>query len=261
MTAKIFLIVFFIPLVCFSNIVVSGPLSYVYSGKHGDKVEGQIRIYNQSEKPQRVMLKFYDCPYYSQKDQGYIYPEVGSDARSNAHWFNLEKNIITLAGLSSYDIPIKGVIPSGKDHEGSYYSILMVEPELEDKTLDKEKPMVRSLVRYALHIVTTIEGTGTYDLKILKKEMKKEKDKKTFEFEVENTGSNYFRPDVVVELYSESGEKIEPFKMSPVWLFPSKTKTYSIDISNLKKGKYQGLILFDQKGADFFGSKCEFEIQ
>ena len=250
-----------LPFFCFSTVIVSGPLSYVYSGKHGDKIEGKIQLYNQSEKPQRVMLKFYDYPYFDNEEQGYIYPEVGKDKRSNASWFQLEKNLVTIPGSSSYEVPVRGTFPENKKLEGSYYSILMIEPELEEIKFDEEKPMVRSLVRYALHMVTSLDETGEYGLKIISKNIKEKGEKKIFEFEVENTGSKYFRPNILIELYSQSGEKIEPFKLSPIWLLPTKTKKYEIDVTDLKLGKYQGMILFDQKGADFFGSNCEFELK
>lgn len=238
--------------------IVSGPLSYTFEGSPGEEMKGSLTLHNQDDKPQKVSFQFFDYPYFDEKENGYEYPEVGTDKRSNASWFELEKDHVLLGAQSSYELKYKVKFPKENSLQGSYYSILMVEPVLDELKYKEDKPLVRSVVRYALHMVTSLKGSGTFDLKMEKKHLDEEK--KVFSFEVSNVGSKHFRPDVILDLYSESGDKLEPIRIAPTWIMPDKQKKFDIDVSHLKKGKYQGLILFDQKDADFFGAEVAFSI-
>lgn len=241
-----------------TDISIIGAMSYEYTGKKGDLLEGKIKIANNTDVAKEVKISLCDYPISDEKTT--IYPEAGSDSRSNAMWLQLPVKKLVISPNGTYDFVFKIQIPK-EGIEGTYNCMLMVEPFVTERSSeDNEKAMVRSIIRYALHIVTNIENTGTYQLKILDKKLKKIEDKTFYTVTVENTGTKYFRPDIHMDLYNNKGEKVENFEINPRWLFPGKQRTYDLDVSALPKGSYQGLLIFDQKGADFYGSKCQFDI-
>lgn len=242
-----------------TDISIVGPMSYEYTGKKGEVLEGRIKIANNTDVLKEVKISLCDYPISDEKTT--IYPEAGSDPRSNSMWLKIPSKKITISSNGTYDLVFKIEIPKEKVLEGTYNCMLIVEPLVSEGPFDgKEKMMVRSIIRYALHIVTNIENTGTYQLKVLEKKLVKNEDKTFYNITVENTGTKYFRPDIHIDLYNAKGEKVENFSINPRWIFPGKQRVYDLDVSSLSKGSYQGLLIFDQKGADFFGAKCQFDI-
>ena len=246
-------------LVTASEICIVGPMSYEYTASKGDQVTCKVKVANNAKETKEVQFTLYDYPV---TENGITYyPEAGVDPRSNSSWIQMETKKVAISAASTYDYEVKIHVPSGKEYEGTYNCILMVEPVLSSVKLENmEKASVRSILRYAVHLVTNIKDTGAYDLKVVDKKLVDKEGKSFYEITFENTGSIRFRPNVHADIFDDKGEKKQEKNLNPMWLFPGKKRTYSFDVSELTKGKYHALVVVDQKGADFFGCRCQFDV-
>lgn len=243
-----------------SDICIVGPMSYEYTAKKGEQISCKVKVANNSKQTKEVKFTLYDYPI---TDGGVThYPEAGSDERSNSSWVQMPSSKVAISASSVYEAEFKINLPKDTDVAGTYNCILMVEPAVSSVKLeDSDKASVRSILRYAIHLVTNIQDTGSYDLKVVDKWLEKKEEKSFYCVTLENTGTLRFRPNIHADFFTDKGEKKEEVNLNPMWLFPGKKRTYRFDVTEFEKGSYHALVVVDQKGADFFGCKCSFDIK
>lgn len=188
---------------------VVGGLTREATLQPGAKTEGRIILRNNTEQPQEV--KVYQTDYLFWADGRNQYGEPGSTPRSNARWIVHTPQQLTVPPKSTESVYYTIQAPAQEALRGTYWSMLMVEPVAAD-TLEPPQPEegkvtigIRSVMRYAIQMVTHIGDTGARDLKFADKQLLVEAGKRTLRLDLENTGERWLRPLVWAELYDEQG--------------------------------------------------------
>lgn len=260
----IFLIFLQLSFSLFAGVSVIGGLTRETTLSLGGKKEGKIIIKNGSEKAQEV--KIYQTDYLFWADGRNSYGEPGTTGRSNAKWITFTPKQITLPPNGSEAVYYTIEIPKEENLCGTYWSIFMVEPisseVLEPPKQEKDKVVVgiKTVVRYAIQIITNIGDTGKKDIKFVDKKLIVEEGKKFLQLDVENTGERCLVPLVWAELYDEKGINLGRFDGGRFRIYPSCSVRYKIDLSEVPSGKYKALIVADSGDENVFGAQYDLEL-
>ena len=232
--------------------------------KPGETFESYMRLNNNGPKEETV--KIYQTDYSFSADGRTYYEKPGKMSRSNAAWITVGSKQVTLPGLATMDVKYSCKVPDDGNLVGTYWSIIMFEviPPAQRAKSDADKKEihfgVNQVMRYGVQIVTHFGETGARSLKFLGTKLLQGKDGKTLQVEIENNGERWLRPFSYVELYTEKGEPAGKIEGERWRIFPGTSVRYKFDVSSLKVGTYNALIVFDNKDASVFGVQYKLNI-
>ena len=232
--------------------------------KPGETFESYIRLKNNGPKEETV--KIYQTDYLFSADGKTYYDAPGKVARSNAAWIAVSPKQVTLPGLATLDVKYACKIPASESLIGTYWSIIMLEvlppgQRIKNEPAKKEINFgVNQVMRYGVQIVTHLGDTGARSLKFLSTELLQGKEGKTLQVDLENNGERWLRPFSYVELFNEKGEPAGKLEGERWRIFPGTSVRYRFDVSSLKAGAYNALIVFDNKDASVFGVQYKLNV-
>ncbi len=241
-----------------------GEGTQVKAARPGESYQGSISIHNNGSSPAEV--KLYQTDYSFKADGSSDYGSPGSLPRSNAKWISLVRQDAIIPPNTTARIDYEVRVPANKALSGSYWSMVMVEPIAKDSAEAVEPLPERTMgfkvnTRYGIQIVTEIGTTGEPGLAFSNPQLQNDEGKRVFSIAVENTGQRWLRPALSLELYAESGNAVGKFQGERRRLFPGTSALYLIDLGDVPKGKYLGLVVADGTGDNLFGANVELEIE
>jgi hypothetical protein len=261
------LFILLIPYFAEAGVSIVGELTREKSSKIGEAYSGIIFVRNTSETPQGV--KIYQTDYLFFQDGNNIYGEPGKDPRSNAKWITFTPNFLTIPPKEKAEIQYTIKIPEDKTLMGTYWSMFMVEgvanspleSEVVPPTKDEIKASVKTLLRYGIQMITNIGDTGVRKLKFMEIKVMTEKDKVDLQIGIENIGERGSRPSLYTELYDDKGNYIGKFSGGQLRIYPGTSAKFSVDMSQVPKGKYKAMIIVDCGGDDLFGMPYDLVLE
>ena len=231
----------------------------------GSRTEGKIFLRNTSDQPHEV--KVYQTDYMFYADGKNMYGDPGKTVRSNASWITFTPHQFTIPPGETSTVYYTIQAPADNKLNGTYWSLLMVEP-IAPGSLEPPKPKkdevlvgVKTVMRYAVQMVTTIGDTGSRNIKFINKQLSNENGKLFLQLDIENTGERWLNPQIWAEIYDESGASLGRFEGNKMRLYPECSGRFRIDFSQLPKGKYNALVVADNGDENVFGSQYNLEIQ
>jgi hypothetical protein len=247
----------------FAGVAVIGSLVRHYAAKPGETFEGIILLKNTGS--EAVEMGIGQTDYLFTADGSNHYDKPGTQPRSNAGWLSVNPARAFVAPQSTVSVYYKGKVPAGSDLRGTYWSMIMVEPinvptpEVKD---EKEKVVVgiRTIMRYAVQVVTEIGATGTESLNVLEKRLIVNDGKKVLELDVGNNGERVQIPTLWAEFYNEQGISIGRFEGGRWRIYPSCSVRYKVDLADIPAGKYTAMIVMDTGGDYVTGAQYSLEI-
>ncbi len=250
----------------FASVSVIGELTRKYTVKPGGTYEGTIYLRNKGEKPQEVKIEKKDYLFY--KDGSNKFNDPPSHPRSNAPWVTLTPSKATIPPGETMSVNFKIHVPNEQNLNGTYWSVIMVEP-VEDitpetilKTEDKKLTMsLKVVIKHAIQIITDIGDTGTTKIKFLDKKVISKEGKRFLEVDIENTGDRFLTPQLWVEVFDQEGKSLGKFQGNKYRIFPGCSVKFFADISSIPKGKYKALIVADSSGEKIFGTRMNLDIE
>ena len=132
-------------------------------------------------------------------------------------------------------------------------------PELEE---NKKKVVVgiRTVMRYAVQIVTEIGDTGTEALNVLEKRVVVGDGKKFLELDIINSGERVQIPTLWAEFYNDQGVSIGRFEGGRWRIYPSCSVRYKVDLADIPAGKYTAMVVMDTGNDYVTGAQYTLEI-
>jgi hypothetical protein len=248
------------------DVYVVGSLTREATLQPGGKTEGRIILRNTSDEPREVRM--YQTDYLCYADGGSVYGDPGSVERSNAPWvtFAPQQLVVPAGEIGSVYYSVE--VPGDLEAEGTYWSMLMVEP------LGKPSPGssgsdegdqnvgIRTVLRYGIQVVTNIGNTGSREMAFRDKSLLAAEDgKRVLRLDIENTGKRWLTPLVWADLYDENGVSVGRFEGGRLRLYPGCSGRFNIDLTQIPKGAYQALIVADNGDDCVFGAQCRLEIE
>jgi hypothetical protein len=251
------------------QVSIIGDLSQDHEARPGEPYNGSIIVKNDSDDPQEA--KLYQTDYLFACDGTNDYAEPGSTPRSNARWVSFSPSFLTIPPRGSVTVNFTVNVPktiAGKQLEGSYWSMLMVEgiakesPESSLPKKDNRPEMgVRQTLRYGIQIATHIAGTGTRSIKFIQaKLVKGAKGETLLQVDLEDSGTLGFRPDFYVELFDGKGISKGKFPGHRYRLYPGTSVRQMVELNGIGAGTYKALVVVDAGGDDVFGAQYTLDF-
>lgn len=247
------------------GIVVESDLTSEFTLKPGDATEGQIVVRNNSDTPQQVSVSQVD--YSFQADGSTLYADPGSLARSNCEWITVAPKRLSVPANSKAVVYFTIQVPRDETLRGTYWSVLMVEPIAQD-SLEPPRPEqgkiaigLRTIMRYAVQVVTSIGSTGSREIKIPRKQLLADNTGYTLQLDIENTGERWLRPYLRVELYDAQGSLAGRVDGERMRVYPGCSVRNHAKLGTVKPGKYTALVLLDNRDESVWAAQYELDIK
>ena len=244
----------------YSNVVVINGLTHVYSGSSGETIKGEVILLNSSEDEQRVTFDLSEAIFSCTSDR--IFSKDNSHDQSSTNWFegNLMERI--LAPKEKYVYRFNIAIPNNEELKGSFWSMLMVNIEKPIRKETKGNIGIDTKVRYAIGLLTNVNSYEEINLEFEDINLKEDINTAKKELEVKILNESLFVEGtrLSLEVYNKDGVKVHEAVTGRNMVFPGFCKNYKIDISELKKGEYECVLLADSR-EEFFGTNISLTIK
>lgn len=249
-----------------AGVLIKAGMTQEKMAKPGENYRGTIVLQNTDDRPAEA--KVYQTDYNFAADGSNDFGSPGQMYRSNARWINLSQEVITIPpkGTARIDYDVKVPASQAKTLSGTYWSLVMVEPIAQESAESGAKPpdntaQVLEVSRYGVQIVTHLGSGGDAGLSFANPRILVEDGKRLFAVDVENTGQTWLRPGVTLELYNQTGSPVGKLQGVAQRLYPGTSAKFQIDLGQIPKGKYLGLVVADGTGDNLFGANVELDIE
>lgn len=227
----------------------------------GDQFKEKITLKNDQDKTIDVELKQVDYSFNNEGENHYL-PE-GTLPFSNANWVNLSSKWIRIGPHSKVDVTYTITVPENPELEGSYSSLILLEPQQPLEPLGKkkkDKPQIIVKIRYAYLIVTTV-GNPKSDVKVLNKGVAELNNKKMLMIDLENKGKRFCQPKVHLNLFNHEGRLIMDTITPPQKLLPSTSVRYFVDINKFVEDANKGIMYISDDKNCFLAEQVDFSSE
>jgi len=253
---KKYVLIIFLPINTFAQIVITNGLSFLYKSTPNSQIVGQIKLKNIGKRPETFTSSKWNIMFVC-GDNGF-FSDTQTHDRSINDWLEFDVDEKTLSPKEEFNLIFRINIPD--DASGTYWGAVMVEPGEPIISADKEIK-VQNKARYAVQIIADI---GSFESPTLAYKnvtlTKSNTNVRTVKVELENIGFFAIPVKVQLEVYDSRGTKIQVIKAESKRIYPSRCNTYDIEVKNLPPGKYDGVIMSDT-GKKIFGSNVSILIE
>lgn len=230
----------------------------------GEAYSGTLRLRNPDREPREARL--YLADYTFSADGRSTFAAAGTLPRSSARWVSFAPARVRLGPGEEATVGYTVTVPDGAAHSGTYWTVLMVEgidPVLAgaaSRPRARVQVGVRTAVRYAVQLATTIEGTGTAEVRFVSARAFADTTGKVLELEVSNPGTLAYRPELRVELFDAAGNRAGTFSAQRGLVYPGTSIRQRFELGRLPAGDYQALVVGDAGGAEVFGAQYRLKL-
>ena len=247
-----------------AGVAVVGNLARTSNVKPGGAFDGVILIANHGSEPADVRVSQSDYSFEASGANNYAEP--GTIPRSNARWITINPSLLKLAPGETQSVRYKGVVPADPTLRGTFWSMVMVEPDSAPAVTPDNQPGkiavgLQTRIRFAVQLVTELGQGGTRSLKVLEKAIVKSDGKRTLQLDIGNDGERVLIPAISAELFDEKGMSVGRFDAGRARIYPDCSVRAKIDLSTVPPGKYVAMVLLDSGDAQVMGAQYDLEIQ
>ena len=257
-----FVLISFILLFCgfnsIGNIVVLNGLTHENNAIPGETYRTQIEIHNMSDEAKSV--KIYSKDYFYSHTGETRHDAPGTMDRSNANWITYQPELLNLGPDEKALVNIEVQVPENKALSGSYWSVIMVEGIVPPDTTNTVGVSIRTAIRYAVQVITTVGSEGVRDLTFQGLELSKNEDESMIGVVVQNSGEVLLKPEVSLELFDEEGNSVAIFKADKRKTLPGTSIKITIQLEGIKPGVYNGVLVADCGNDSIYGTNVSFEL-
>lgn len=239
-------------------IQVSG-LSTLNQLNPGESTQFVITLTSDKDKPELVQLKL--CDYRCNHEGQHFFEDAGETEKSNTNWIKLGSFRETINPGEKKDIHVTLQVPDQKELNGSYWSVLLIEPSDPLHTLATSDTgfQLQVKVRYAYHIVTNV-GKEKPSLKVIGKGFSDIEARQLFTVDVLNNGNLFLNPKMTVKILNKEGKIEKTLETQTERLYPSSSSRFAVETADVKPGTYQAFLLFDNGDGRIFGDSFDLTV-
>ena len=257
------LITFLFTVITQAGISVIGNLARTTTLNPGDSFEGVILVRNNGKEPADIRLSQSD--YLFQSDGSNDYAEAGKTPRSNAGWVTVSPSRVKIAPGETLPIRYKGKAPADPKLRGTYWSMILVEPNsiaaiAPDGRPDQVAVGLATTIRFAIQIVTEFGNSGTRSLQVTDKRLVQAEGKRALQLDIANDGERLLIPQVTVELFDQGGASVGRFEAGRARIYPACSVRAKADLTDVPAGKYSAMVLLDSGDAQVMGAQYDLEL-
>jgi hypothetical protein len=259
---SILLLFFLSSIKAFSGVVILNGLTHVHSGEAGSKIDGKIKIRNDSSKENRIIIYKQDLILSCENTSIFEYKDVNANPRTLGSWLKVNIDEKILGPHEEYDLSYSINIPKNITQKGSYWTVLMVEGADPIREQESQALQVGSKIRYAVQLITELGSFESPKLQFENVEYKKgvNTNSNIVQIKLKNIGLYSTQTKVLLEIYDSKGAKLKVFQGSVRRIYPNLCNIFELEIKDLPKGIYDGVIIADNS-KDLFGSNVSIKIE
>ena len=245
------------------SVTVENPSDDIYISP-GGTAETSFRVINRTNKEHQITV--YQTDYFFDAAGNNEFGSPGLLKRSNANWLDFTPKRFLIQPKSKATIKVTANIPSSP-LSGTYWSVLMVEyldakaTEAANSSNADMQSKVKIKRRTAIQVRTHITNTGEMKARYFNQAIKEVDGKRKFFVDMENTGTLYFTGQFYINFFDSTGKPVKKILVNKKSLYPGCSVRFVADISQLQKGKYTALCVYDTSGEKVFGGKYQIEIK
>ena len=214
-----------------------------------------------------AVVKLFQTDYLFYADGRTEYGDPGSVQRSNAGWISINPTHVTIPPGETVPVYYEITVPPDSDLTGTYWSIIMIEPEtpMDSQELrgkdGKSTLGLNTVVRYAVQVIVNIGESGNTAVRVVKNELIGIEGKRMLVSDIENAGDRWMRPNFWVELYNEQGKLAGRFESETQRIFPGCSVRHTLDLTEVPSGQYSALMIVDSGDERVFGANYNLRLQ
>lgn len=240
-------------------VLVSDPVQEMEAAP-GEVYEGRIQLRNPGS--EAVSVRVYQTDYLFYADGRTLYPDAGSDARSNADWMRVTPPAAVVPAGAMIEIAYTVAVPRADALSGTYWSMVMVEPVREDgASVSAEQGIgLSTVVRFGVQVATHVGGDTEHRLDIVDARVTSDEAGRRLAFSLVNSGRTGYRPLVSLELYDATGSVVATRTDQRGLLYPGTSTLQDFDLAGLAEGAYRALIIVDTGAPEVFGAQFDVTL-
>ncbi len=246
-----------------AGVVVIGNLARTAVVQPGGAFDGVIFLKNNDAQP--ADMRVFQTDYLCQADGTNDYGQPGQTARSNANWISVTPTRIKLAPGETVPVRYKGRAPADAKLRGTYWSMIMVEPNTAPALTPVGQPEqiavgLQTTIRFGIQIVTELGQSGSRSLRVVEKRLVKDDGNRSLQLDISNDGERLLIPSMTVELFDKQGTSVGRFEAGRARIYPACSVRAKVDLTGVPSGKYAALVLLDSGDAQVMGAQYDLEI-
>ena len=247
-----------------AGVVVVGNLARTVNVMPGDSFDGVIFLKNTDSASADV--RTFQTDYQCKADGSNEYGLPGRTDRSNADWITVTPNRLRLNAGETRPVRYKGHVPQNSKLNGTYWSMLMVEPIVDAAPGPENKPDkvamgLNTSIRFGIQLVTEVGKNGKASLQVAAKRLVSFPDnKRNLELDIANDGERLLIPAMTVELFDKTGATVGRFDAGRSRVYPGCSVRAKTDLTDIPDGKYTAMILLDSGDAQVLGAQYDIEL-
>ncbi len=259
-----------------AEISIIGDLLEQFESTPGSESKGSFTIRNIGATDESVRIFLTDYTYKADGTTHFHEDNPNpAHTRSNVEWIALDTQKALIAPGEERTVHYTVTVPPSKPLVGTYWSVLIVEPEVQISETDKGVSLT-PIFRYAVQIMNHFRDGAKADLKLesatvaavqphphdklLAKEGEVMPKKVEFVLDVANDGDLGLNPEITCELLDKNGTTVFEGKHPKAWLLPDCSVRSRFDVTQLPSGKYSGIFTMDAGGENYFGARQEVVV-
>lgn len=230
----------------FANIQIGESVNTTFEISNRQPIDVNFSIYL-TDYRQDLTETFYDAP--------------NTTPRSNASWITIGTSEFTVPANSNRTIPFELSVPNNPELVGSYWSLVMVEPQAVNQVTSEGLTIVN---RYAVSVITTLPG-GDSDFSFQNPVFDFNSSQvPQFTIDIINTGTKIADTQVYLDIFSQSGDELGRIDAGEVRFRPENPRQLNFDFSNLEgldEGIYTALLIVDAGADNLFGARYSLNFK
>ncbi len=248
----------------YAGITILNGLTHIHNSSKGSSISGEIIIQNMNkENQERVTIYMEDVNHECNAEN----PVLGEDElqRSLAKWisFNTTERVLepNEKFILKYNLTVPETFNSDIDEFGSFWSTVMVEGDTPIKENYQDGLQISSKIRYGIQMVVNIGNMVDPEIDFVNIDLNKKNNTiHNLDISLENQGVFLVKPTLILELFNDMGDKVYKTKAEFKKVYPKGCKDFLMQIKDVPKGSYEGVLVADY-GGDMFGINLTLDIE
>lgn len=245
-----------------AGVSVVGGLVRSRPAQPGETYEAVILLKNPAA--EAVDVRVYQTDYLFFADGTNLYGEPGSASRSNARWIAVSPARLSLAAGQTASVYVRVQVPADPPLSGTYWSLLMIEPEPEPVVSDGSPTPalgLRQVIRTGVQIVTEVGAAARGAVRFQGKRIIKDESGRFLELEVENVGDRLLAPAFSAELFQASGVSVGRFEGQKLRIYPGCSVRHRINLTDVPPGAFKAMVIGDNGDEHVFGAQYDLVLE
>ncbi|WP_221088288.1 hypothetical protein [Deinococcus aquaedulcis] len=242
-----------------AQVQVTSPLVVEHTAAASAVLEGTLTLSNPGTTPVQTQLSLGDVRSDAKVGTAYLKP--GSLERSNTGWIKFPSTLVTVPARGKLSVPYRIQVPQNAA-AGSHWGVIFVTPVTGSGAPAPARSNSLSLqqvTRYAVQVVVQVPG-GQARLKFQDPQLGRAGTGLQLSVTLGNTGTRLAAPTTRAEIYDARGQLVQKLAGRPRRVYPGMSVLETYALTGLPAGKYQILVLADDRGAELIGARYTFTV-